>query len=229
MEKVLYDLQLTQAIFDTQRDDFRTDEQKRPLLEGILKKHKITQQILDSSLVYYAVHTEQFIRMNDSVIARLKRQQKILDKIHRDEEILAGIRKDRRLYASFAYLSPLEPAYTFSLDSLNPRNIKIVDIDSISLNVLGVSTGVNISSSVKFEYSDTSIIIPFDVNGRSYLALAPQLPDRTLKNISGYIYASSESPYFNVLVHNIRFQCDSIKAKSIAFPKDSITVITTDS
>jgi hypothetical protein len=210
MEEVLYDLQLAEATFDTRRNEFYTDAQKRALIEGVYKKHGINQAIMDSSLVWYADHMEQLIRINDSVVARLRRAQSLLDKQYERELSLENANKRKKLFASFVYLSPAEPLYSFSLDSVNPAMINIAEVDTVRWKIPGFSrNGVSVISSVRFDYADT-LVVDSGVNRTEYIAVAPVLYGKTLKNISGYVRVQSRYTDFNVLVYDIRFQSDTI-------------------
>lgn len=210
MEEVLYDLQLAEASFDTRRDEFYTDEQKRALIESVYKKHGITQAVMDSSLVWYADHIEQLIRINDSVVARLRREQAALDKQYERELSLEDAGKRKALFATYACLSPAEPIYAFCLDSVNPIRVDIAEVDTVRWKILGgMADSIRVISSVRFEYADT-LVVDSAENRKEYVAAAPVLSDRILKNISGYVRVQSPYTNFHVLVYGIRFQSDTV-------------------
>lgn len=209
MEKVIYDLQLSQAIFDTQRNDFQTDEDKKALVESVLKKHGITQQILDSSLVWYSKNMAQLIRINDSVSARLKREQVIWDTKYKEETMLDEKYNESRALASFFYMSKEQPVYSFSIDSLNADKVKLEYFNGLIFKILGASSNIKILSSARFEYSDTSIIVPFVVNEIEYNLSKPEI-GRKLEKVSGFVRVESQQP-FSLLLYDIHYIQDSIK------------------
>ena len=53
MVDLLCDIQLAQAVYNSD-NQFSSNEKKDGLIEGVLKKHKVTQADLDSSLLWYA-------------------------------------------------------------------------------------------------------------------------------------------------------------------------------
>ncbi|GAB6012166.1 DUF4296 domain-containing protein [Viscerimonas tarda] len=210
MEQALYDLQLSQSAYEAHVANLYLEEQQRALVNSVLKKYDITQQILDSSLVWYTIHdTELLLKMNDSVAARLRREQAVLDKINRAEIAQDEARKKRKLLASYIYLSPQEPTYFFSLDSVNLQNIELAALKIISLKMLGMSPSMDVFAYAKFEYADTSVVKPFAVEKDLFWVIAPTLPDKTPKNISGYAHVQSKLSHFDVLIYDIRFRCEN--------------------
>lgn len=73
MVDVLYDIHIAQAIY---RDNhlYSDDSKKDALIEGVLRKYKITQADLDSSLFWYSDNIQYYRIVNDSVISRLKKK-----------------------------------------------------------------------------------------------------------------------------------------------------------
>jgi len=68
MEKVLYDMYLAEAEIDNNYAAFSSDSvRKQELLNSVLKKHKITEAALDTSLAWYSGHLESYLKINDAV------------------------------------------------------------------------------------------------------------------------------------------------------------------
>jgi hypothetical protein len=71
MEKVLFDLYLAEAEVTSNYAIFASDSAlKQDLLNSVLKKHKITEAVLDSSLVWYNGNLDKYLRINDRVNVR---------------------------------------------------------------------------------------------------------------------------------------------------------------
>ncbi|NDW17593.1 DUF4296 domain-containing protein [Dysgonomonas sp. 216] len=210
MEDVLYDLQLAQALMQNKAGVFNTDQQKEALLNDIFQKHKITKEVLDSSLVWYADHIEMYVRVNDSVTARLRRQHLDVDKIYRRSSD-ARDSKSSGILPSYTYLSKDRPFVAFNIDSFAIRK-ENPSVFSIDFNILGVPDSSKVNLSMLFEYADTNIIVSHSLNDSSFYSISNTLlNDRALNYISGYVYADSLDIKSRVLLYNITLKYDSTR------------------
>ena len=80
MADLIADLQLADAYIDNHISEFDSDSSKLVIKQSVFKKHGITQQDYDSSLVWYAHNMEDYIKAHDKAIGKLKEQYDMLDK-----------------------------------------------------------------------------------------------------------------------------------------------------
>ena len=80
MADLIADLQLADAYIDSHISEFNSDSSKQVIKQSVFKKHGITQQDYDSSLVWYAHNMEDYIKAHDKAIGKLKEQYDKLDK-----------------------------------------------------------------------------------------------------------------------------------------------------
>ena len=80
MADLIVDLQLADAYIDTHIADYGSDSSKMVLKQSIFKKHGITQEDYDSSLVWYAHNMEDYAKAYDKAIGKLKSRYEKLDK-----------------------------------------------------------------------------------------------------------------------------------------------------
>ena len=80
MANLIADLQLAEAYMENHIGEFPDDSSKMVLKQSVLKKYGITQQEYDSSLVWYAHNTDDYIRAYDQAIGKLKARHDKLDK-----------------------------------------------------------------------------------------------------------------------------------------------------
>ena len=81
MANLIVDLELADAYIDSHIYDFTDDSSKQVLKQSIFKKHGITQQDYDSSLVWYAHNMEDYTKAYDKAIGKLKERYDKLDKV----------------------------------------------------------------------------------------------------------------------------------------------------
>lgn len=91
MADLIVDLQLAEAYIDSHSADFENDSSKLVIKQSIFKKHGITQQDYDSSLVWYAHNMEEYNKAYDKAALKLKERYDKLGKkgSERPEEMLA--------------------------------------------------------------------------------------------------------------------------------------------
>jgi len=70
MENVLFDIHLAEATISDNYRDFRSEEKKQELYAGIFKKHGITQEQFDTSLVWYGRNLDKFTIVYDNLTKR---------------------------------------------------------------------------------------------------------------------------------------------------------------
>lgn len=216
MEAVLYDLQLADALFQNNLDKFSTKEQKDALINSILMKHNITQVDLDSSLVWYSDNVELYVRVNDSVLATLRRDRAVVDEEYQAEAILRAARNPSQM-RRFFNLTNSQPTYSFELDSSLLRGYQNFNL---KFKTLGMQALMYADVAVYFTYKDTVVnySMPILVDA-AYTIPSPHIAD-TLKKISGYIHINiSNNSYPKVLLYDIKYTKDTI-----IVVKDSIVV-----
>ena len=79
MADLIVDLQLAEAYIESHGAEFGNDSTKLVLKQSIFKKHGITQQEYDSSLVWYAHNMEEYNRAYDKAVKKLKNRYDKLD------------------------------------------------------------------------------------------------------------------------------------------------------
>jgi len=80
MGELIADLQLAEAYMENNPADFAGDSLKQVVKQSVLKKHGITQQDYDSSLVWYAHNMEDYTRAHDKAVGILQERYNKLDK-----------------------------------------------------------------------------------------------------------------------------------------------------
>ena len=86
MENVLFDIHIADAEISNNFNDFRDQEIKKELYASVLKKHKITQEQFDTSLVWYGRNLDKYVAiynklnnrytvLSDSITAKIDRQK----------------------------------------------------------------------------------------------------------------------------------------------------------
>lgn len=79
MVDLLVDIHIGESVVDVNRREYGTDSLKKTLKQSVLLKHGITQEQLDTSLVWYGHNLEEYLEVYDDVIARLEADVKLAE------------------------------------------------------------------------------------------------------------------------------------------------------
>lgn len=68
MRTVLYDMQIAEAIVETNNESYETSDKRQTVYDAVFAKHNITQAEYDSSLMWYGEHMDVYMRIYRMVL-----------------------------------------------------------------------------------------------------------------------------------------------------------------
>lgn len=214
MEKLMYDIYIAEAMIENDYQGFDTPEKKEELIRDVFRKHQTTQAQWDTSLSWYSDRIDIYLRMNDSVKARLRYRQKASEQVMNRQ-----LQQERSLVAR-SYLSSHIPG-NYSFDETNPKNGFRFRLDTaeiarkinssgfdFSFDVIGIPahSKPDLRAVLMLEYNDTVIYhSEFIVENRSYLLCGQKyIPSDTVRGITGFVRLQDTIGMFrNIRLHNI--------------------------
>ncbi|KAA6305879.1 hypothetical protein EZS27_042467, partial [termite gut metagenome] len=122
MEKLLYDYHITKAIGEDL--PYNENYKKQLYINYVFQKHGTTEEVFDSSMVWYTRHTDVLVKVYGKVNKLLKNQQQDVDRLialhdRKPQKSASGDSIDawaeQRVYVLTGY--PLNNKITFSLPS----------------------------------------------------------------------------------------------------------------
>jgi len=244
MERLLYDVYVAEATMENDYQHFDTPEKKEAYINEVFKIHKVTQAQWDTSLSWYSDRIDLYLKMNDSVKARLERARKETDlKVTQQNA-------ERQIDPAFYSASYIPRVYTF----FNPDTTKefsfLLDSTEISakipeeqfsfrFSVIGIPPEFNapLSSVLMLEYADTTIFQSQQIseNGSYKLIATKFTADDTLSQINGFVHVQDPlGVVSNIRLYNISLGNDSSATVETSLPQATPTrrnrdLLTTDS
>lgn len=215
MERIMYDIYIAEAIIEDDYSSFNTPEKKEAIINEVFKRNKTNQARWDTSLSWYSDRVEIYLKMNDSVKARLQRQQKQIETLLNKEIALEESVRDRTRLTS-------EPPTHYSFTEVNPKNGFRFMLDSLQIKeridstnsyfsfyALGVpkNTKPILSSQVILEYKDTTIYINEIIteNGKHSTPIDKYIDNDTLETIYGFVRLQDTARWFkNIQLFDIQ-------------------------
>ena len=194
MEKVLYDIYLAEAEINADYTVFSSDSaRKQELLNSVLKKHKITEAVLDSSLAWYSGHLEKYFKINNNLTKRFtdaaetlrKGEEKITKKsvIAEKDGFALPVEKVRFL---LRISDLLNNAYTFKADTVLNRYGGAYELQ---FNVLGVSASLQPVVTLCVQCTDTAFVKRDTIGRNGLFSSFVEIPQgKQAQTLYGSIY-----------------------------------------
>ena len=214
MEKLMYDIYIAEAMIENDYQGFDTPEKKEALIRDVFRKHRTTQAQWDTSLSWYSDRIDIYLKMNDSVKARLQRRQRASEQFMNRQ-----FQQEQSLTArSF---SPSYIPGNYSFNETNPRNGFRFRLDTTEIAQKISSSGFDFGFDVigipprpkpdlravlMLEYNDTVIYLSeFIVENRSYLLHGQKyISNDTIRGITGFVKLQDTVGTFrNIRLNNI--------------------------
>lgn len=197
MERLMYDVYVAEATIENDYHTFDTPEKKEAYIREVFKKHRITQAEWDTSLSWYSDRIEIYLKMNDSVKARLQRAQREIDALVAVQH--SQSQYDPRIF-SISYIPTLfsfanqstQSGFRFRLDSTEISTRLPEDNFEFNFSVIGLKQNQqsSLKSLLELEYKDTTIYrYSLITENRTYsLHASKYILDDTLKSVGGFVY-----------------------------------------
>ena len=191
MEKVLYDIYLAEAEIISY--NFSSDSaRKQELLNSVLKKHKISEAVLDTSLVWYSGNLEKYLKINNNLN---KRFTEAMDKLKPEEGTLM---KKNVIVEGSGFVLPVEKenfllrisdlpnkTYTFKTDTILDRYGGRYELQ---FNILGVSALLNPVVTLCVQCVDTAFVKRDTISSNGFFSSSVDIQDKQAKAVYGSIY-----------------------------------------
>lgn len=210
----MYDMYVAEAIIDNDYQEYAKPEKKEALINEVLKKHKISEARWDTSLSWYSDKIDVYLQLNDSVKARLSRDQATIETLITQQNNREGI--DEIKPADYIpsqvriSLSDFERGFNFSLDSIQSNERFINNSDSIlfSFKIIGISQfdKYSLKSYLRLNYSDSTIFITENLtqNKLYELPIDNSIDTLRISSIDGFIYLNGKLPHTPIQIYDIK-------------------------
>jgi hypothetical protein len=191
MEAVLFDLYIAETEIKENSPVFQSDSiRKQQLLQSVFDKHRISQQTLDTSLVWYNAHLDKYLKINTAISARYDRLLTALTAEQERIRIESTVTDTTFFYASDAFwLRPAERdnIHAFFCDS-NAVKAKSPRYD-LALTALGIRDSISPVLTFCMQCQDTVFIHRDTIRQNGPFTAQYSLPgNQRIKSVYGNIH-----------------------------------------
>lgn len=191
MQAVQVDMQLAQAMVNMNAKAFPDDARKEALYQSIFRKHRITQAVYDSSLVWYGRNLDIYMKVYERVLKDLDERQKALGDIQA-KAAPASKQDSVDIWPRRKYLV-LEPHALFNGTTFDIRpetNYPSGSSFVLGMDVWGLNKRMLFKPEVRIsvEQEDTTLTINDKIERDGYHETVLQsIPTQKVKRVYGYI------------------------------------------
>ncbi len=208
MQRVQTDMLLADAFIGVNYNEYSNDTTKAALYESVFRKHKITQEEYDSSLVWYAKNLDVYMKIYERIAADLG--MKIHDLGDVQAVAVSSSKRDsveiwpRRTYLT---LSPKSVFNGVTFDIKPESNYSSGSTFVLGMRVWGLKEGMAFYPEIRVnaEHRDTVIRAENKIMEDGYYqTILRTMPTRQVRRVYGSVWMNSvDSAYHKIYIDNI--------------------------
>lgn len=209
MKNVFIDMQLAENMINTNYQAYADSARKVALYQAVFHKHRITQAIYDSSLVWYGKNLDILMRIYDLALNEINEQIRELGDVQADAAPSAN-QDAVDIWPRRDYLA-LQPEALFNgtvFDIRPEKEYMSGSIFVLSMHIWGIRPQMSHVPEVRIsaELTDTTLVVNKKiVNDGLQEIILRTLPARRTQRVYGYIRMDkAETAYHKIYVDSLR-------------------------
>jgi hypothetical protein len=210
MRKVLYDMQMAEAMVETDRNHYRTNEEKQQLYDAVFAKHKIMQAEYDSSLIWYGENMDLYMRIYKLVLRDIEKNIEEMGDIKQDpllEDMSAGDSLDIWIQRDAFAFEP-ENMYARLVFDIKPE-IPYTQGSTyiLGFDLWGLTPSMHCKPRVKLSavQGDTIVTVNKEITEDGHFeAVLKTVEARPVNRIFGYVFINHAERYWRIYLDDIR-------------------------
>jgi len=209
MKQVLIDIHLADAIINSDSYTFQHEENKIALYQSVFEKHRVTEAVYDSSLIWYGKNLDIYMQVYNMALADVKKRIEKIGPIEYETDQTANadsidIWSDSRNFEFF----PASLSNTLNFNFKEAEEYASGSIFVLKLHVLGFVPAMQSPVEVHIHaiQNDTTIVVRHQiVNDGYHEMILRTLPVRRVNRVYGYIrFNESNVFYHKVLLNDLQ-------------------------
>ena len=208
MQRLLTDIHLADAIISYDPFNFQYDENKKALYQSVFDKHRVTEAMYDSSLVWYGKNLDVYMQVYSMALVDVKKRIEEVSKNIVPEKVEPSNEEMEDIWSIGKY----HEFYPSSLSNSIIFNFKPDEAYSsgsifvLGLHVLGFVPGMQspVEVHLRAEQNDTTIIANNQIDSDGYYELILRtLPIPRVKRVYGYVRLNESTvTYHSIYLNN---------------------------
>jgi len=208
MQQLLTDMHLADAMISSDPMTFQNDEDKKALYQCVFEKHRVTQAIYDSSLVWYGKNLDVYMQVYNMALIDVKKKIEKIKPIEPDKVLMPNADMvDIWSISKYHEFSPSSLSNSLIFNFIPEEEYSSGSIFVLGLQVMGLVSGIQSPVDVHLcaEQIDTTIFVNNKImNDGFYEMIIRTNPIRKVKRVYGYIrFNESSVPYHKIYLNDM--------------------------
>lgn len=234
MRTVLYDMQIAEALVETENESYGTNDARQAVYDAVFAKHNITQAEYDSSLMWYGEHMDIYMRVYRMVLRDVNENIALMGDIKPNPlsgDVSAKDSVDVWIYNRHHTFRPEQGMLTMLRFDISPQK----PYSSGSSYVFGFSVW-GIPSDMKYkprvhisvQQADTIISVSNEITKDGYYeAVLRTVATKQVKRVYGYVLINDSAASYNrIYMDDIKMMKYNYGSKALTAPQvDTISSV----
>jgi hypothetical protein len=230
MRAVLYDMQMAEAIVETNNESYRTSDERQVVYNAVFAKHHVTQAEYDSSLIWYGQNMDLYMSIYKLVLKDINENIAAMGDVKPNPlsgEASAKDSIDIWIY-NRSYIFKQERVFNILTFDIAPQKPYSSGSSYVfGLSVWGMPPGLKYNPKIHISavQTDTIISVNKEITGDGYYEAVVRTVDaKPVSRVYGYILMNdSETSYHHIYLDNIQLMKYNFGSKALTAPQtDSI-------
>ncbi|MDR1380107.1 MAG: DUF4296 domain-containing protein [Tannerella sp.] len=226
MRATLYDMQIAEAIVETDYESYRTSDERQVVYDAVFAKHHITQAEYDSSLVWYGENMDLYMRIYRLVLKDINENIASLGDIKPNPlsgDVSAKDSIDVWVYnRSFTFRPErVFNALTFDIKPQKPYSSGSSYV--FGLSVWGIFPNLKHKPRIRINavHADTVISVNRDITGDGYYeTVVRTIATKQVERVYGHVIMNdANASYHRIYMDDIRLMKYNYGSKALTAPQ----------
>ena len=209
MQQIITDMHLADAIINSDLSTYYDNEVKKALYLSVFEKHRVTEAVYDSSLVWYGKNLDVYMQVYNMALVDVNRRIERIgtiapEEVYNPHKDSVNIWRIGRYYEF--YPSSLSNTIIFNFRESEEYNSGSIFV--LGLHVWGLASGIQspVDIHLHAEQNDTTIIVSDKIYNDGYHEIVLRsVPVKKVKQVFGYIRLNGGSvPYHKIYIDNLQ-------------------------
>ena len=208
MQQLLTDIHLVEAIINMEPSAYLGNEEKKALYQSVFDKHRVTEAVYDSSLIWYGKNLDVYMQVYNMALADVNKRIEKIGLIEPDIVYMPNKDSvDIWSIGKYHEFSPVSLSNTVIFNFQEREEYNSGSIFVLGMHVWGLASGLlpPIEVHINAEQRDTTITIKNTINNDGYHEMILQsIPTMKVRQVYGYIrFNGSTLPYRKIYLNDL--------------------------
>ena len=209
MQQIVTDMHLAEAIINSDYASYSSNEEKNALYQSVFDKHRVTEAMYDSSLIWYGKNLDVYMQVYNMALAEVNKRIAEIGPIE-PERVYIPNKDSVDIWSIGRYheFFPTSLSNTVIFNFRENQEYSSGSIFVLGMHIQGLASGMlsPIEVHLRAEQRDTTVVVKNTIHNDGYHEMILRsIPIQQVRQVSGYIrFNGSALPYHKIYLDDVR-------------------------